>query len=99
MFERENLTQQEEKELEKRFDVAREYWGVAVRDGRAQKTEFYTQLFQSVETEIYRERGDSELLLHAAKTLNQTWVGVNREGVRDTHHLPTSSAASTTTST
>lgn len=96
MFERKNLTRHQEEILEERFDVAQEYWGVAIKDKRAQETEFYTQLFASEETPIYREKGDEDLLFHAAKALNATWVGINREGRPDTYHLPTSSTTTAT---
>lgn len=94
MFERDNFTPQEESEFEERFDIAQEYWAAAIREGRSQKTEFYTQLFASEETQIYRERGDKDLLFYAAKTLDETWIGINREGRPDTYHLPASPTSS-----
>lgn len=75
MFERDNLTEKQHEELNNRFDVAKEHWDKAVREGRAHNTEFYYQLFQSEETPIYRERGNGDLLFHAARTLNASWVG------------------------
>ncbi len=76
MFERERLTPGQEQELEKSFDEAKAWWQTAVNEGRAQKTEFYSQVFEQPESEIYRERCDREFLLHVAKTMNNSWVGL-----------------------
>lgn len=69
LFKKENTHQQ-------RFDNARSYWQKAVEEGRLSVTDFYKQVFESAETEIYRENADDEMLMLIARTLNETWVGI-----------------------
>lgn len=73
--------------MSERFDSDKEYWTNAVKDGRAQKTEFFMQVFESPETEIYREVADDEMIMTIARTLNDTWIGyVQSHGKIDTNN-------------
>ena len=72
---------------QQRFDNAYSYWQKAVVDGRAMETDFYKQVFESEETDIYRENADDEMLMLIAITLNETWTGITRShGRRDVNN-------------
>ncbi len=98
MFEREHFTPEMEEEYLDQFDRRGVYWEKAVSEGRASRSAYFIELFKSPQTEAYRLTGDFELLLEAAKALNETWIGVNHEGRFDTHNvLPASTTTSSTT--
>lgn len=74
----------EELTYQQRFDNAHSYWQKAIEEGRASLSDFYKQVFESEETEIYRENADDEMFMLIAKNLNETWVGVTSgHGRRD----------------
>lgn len=82
-FERESEDNLAQNENEGAFDRSHFYWEKAIEDGRASKTAFYRQVFESEDTQIYREMADNQTILLIAKAMNETWIGVNREGRRD----------------
>lgn len=74
----------EELTNQQRFDNAHSYWQKAIGEGRASITDFYKQVFESEETEIYKEYADDEMFMLIARTLNETWVGITSgHGRRD----------------
>ena len=73
----------EQEDFQKRFRVAREYWQNAVNEGRLYKSQFYQEIFESPETYLYEESADDDMIFLIARTLNETWVGVNKEGIVD----------------
>ncbi len=75
MSERQSSTWNVEIAFSERFSNARDYWSKAMVEGRIYRTQFFHQVFESPETEIYQERADDEMLMLIAKTLNETWVG------------------------
>lgn len=83
MFERQNFTPEQDAQIEARFDQAKSWWESQILRGTALKTPFFSEVFESPQTEIYRELCDEELLLHVSKTLNGSWVGNNSHGIRD----------------
>jgi len=98
MFEREGLSVSQETELEKRFDVSMEYWKDMVSKGLVERSTFFNEVFDSNQTEIYREMVNGDDLFYIAKTLNETRKSRNSEGRKDTlpNNLPTSAPATST---
>ena len=65
---------QETLTMEQRFDNAHAYWQKAIDDGRAHKTEYYQQVFNSPETQLYREMANDEIIMIIARTMNTAWI-------------------------
>lgn len=82
MLERDNMTPQQKSILEERFDSSREWWQKQAREEKILKGEFFTEVFESPQSEIYREYVTDELIMHISKTLNETWIGNPRNTAR-----------------
>ncbi len=82
MLERDTMSSQENSVLEKRFDSSRTWWQKQAHEGKILKGVFFTEVFDSPQTEIYREFATDELIMHISKTLNETWIGNMRHESR-----------------
>ena len=76
--------------LPQRFAVAREFWRAAVEGGRAQRTEFYQEVFESPETELHERYATEETIYLAGIAMTEALI---------VDILPASTTTSTTSST